>query len=225
MAMIFSLTFLVVGCGKEVAVDAKSKALPKLDFHKPESFDAAIVRVREIHDAIVSSESLPKPISYTVLEVSHSHDGGNPHVHYHLDESGDHDHDHDHGHDHHDHERGHDHEHEHEHEHGHDHDDHDDHDHDHDHEDSKKHHISVDVFTELADVVRWLPKIASDGDLPQKEWKQAKALSEEMSEHLETIGTGLPTVQRTNYQSDSSSMEKWIGELESIVKSTSSMSK
>ena len=100
-----------------------------------------------------------------------------------------------------------------------------DHDHDHDHEDSKKHHISVDVFTELADVVRWLPKIASDGDLPQKEWKQAKALSEEMSEHLETIGTGLPTVQRTNYQSDSSSMEKWIGELESIVKSTSSMSK
>ena len=115
MAMIFSLTFLVVGCGKEVAVDAKSKALPKLDFHKPESFDAAIVRVREIHDAIVSSESLPKPISYTVLEVSHSHDGGNPHVHYHLDESGDHDHDHGHDHDH-------------DHEHGHDHDDHDDHD-------------------------------------------------------------------------------------------------
>ena len=207
-AMIVSMTLLFVGCGKNVADAPKTKALPKLDFHKPKSFAAAIVRIRELHDAITSDESLPAPISYTVMEVSHSHGEGDAHVHYHLDESGDHDeHDHDHGHDH---------------DHDHGHDDHD-HDHGHEHSDPNKHKVTVDVFTELADVVRWLPKIASDGDLPQNEWKQAKSLSEEMTRHLEsTLKTDLPSVQRATYKGEASNMDKCIGELESIVTSTDS---
>ena len=206
-AVIVTLTFLVVGCGTEVAVEPKAKALPKLDFHKPASFDAAVKRIRELHDAIVSEDALPDPISYTVVEESHSHGEGKAHVHYHLDTSGDDEHSHEDG----------DHDHDHSH-------------HDHDHKDPFakkpiKHTIYVDVLTELKDAVRWLPAIASDGDLPQEKWNQAKALSEEMMNSLEkTVDTGEPSAQRKGYQSDPSAMEKCIAELESLTASETEQS-
>lgn len=197
-AIIVCMSFLFVGCNEKAAVAPKSKPLPKLDFHKPESFDAAVKRLREIHTAILSDEALPSDISYRVVAVSHSHGEGNAHVHYHLDESDGHVHDencnHDHG------------------------------DDDHEHRDPfgetdpNKHTVFVDVFTELKDIARWLPDIGSDGDLPQGEWKQAKTLSEEMTNHLFAIaGSGMPSVHRTNYQSDPTIMEKCIGKLESLV--------
>ncbi|QEG23952.1 hypothetical protein [Mariniblastus fucicola] len=218
--LLIAAAFLFVGCGEEVAVEQAAKPLPKLDFHKPESFEAAVARIREIHNAIVSEEALPAPITYTVVEVSHAHGDGNPHVHYHLAETEDHSHE---GHDH----EGHDHE-------GHDHEghDHDGHDHgDHDHRDPFKaepprHKVSVDLFTELEDIVRWLPAIASDGDLPQDQWNQANALSEDMTGRLESIqGDGMPLLQRASYQEKAAEMEKCLGELEAIVVPTTSPSK
>ncbi len=201
-AVVITMTFLVVGCSNEVATKSKAKALPKLDFHKPASFAAAVKRIRELHDAIASTDALPEPVSYTVVEVSHSHGEGDSHVHYHLDEPGDHDHGHDHDHGDHD---------------------HDDHDHgDHSHEDPFdkpiKHTVSVDVFTELKDIVRWLPAIASDGDLPQETWNEAKTISEEMTSSLEKVlVSDDPSTQRTSYQSDPSVLEKSITALETLL--------
>ena len=208
---------------------AKKKPLPKMDFHKPDSFSAAVGRIREIHDTLVSEDKLPAPITYTVKEVSHSHGDGDAHVHYHLADEHTHDHgDHDHGdHDHGDHDHG-DHDHD-DHDHGdHDHGDHDhgDHDHgDHDHADpfQPRHRIVVDIFTELNDIAKWLPAIASDGDLPRDSWNASKEVSEKITSHLETVaGSDMPLVQRSNYKSDSSEMEKWIQELESLVEPVAS---
>jgi ABC-type Zn2+ transport system substrate-binding protein/surface adhesin len=206
-AVVITMTFLVVGCSNEVAVETKAKALPKLDFHKPANFAAAVKRIRELHDAIASSDALPDPVSYTVVEVSHSHGEGKAHVHYHLDEPGDHDHGHDHDEGDHDHDHG-----------DHDHGDHDDHSHPDPFDKPIKHTVSVDAFTELKDIVRWLPAIASDGDLPQETWNQAKTISEEMTNSLEKVLlSDDPSTQRTSYQSDTSVLEKSITALESLL--------
>ena len=195
---------MAVGCQPEVA--PKEKALPKMDFHKPKEFKAAVDRIRELHDAFCSEDSLPDPISYTVVEVSHSHGEGDSHVHYHLFKEKSHDHEHEDGHDH---EGGHDHE--------------DDHDHDHgDENELKKHVVTVDIFTELKDIVRWLPAIASNGDMSQDNWEQAKQISDAMSDHLDGMkGSGVLSEQRTRYQSDSTAMQKWTVELETLAQQES----
>lgn len=198
------------GCGQPTTADgnAMKKPLPKMDFHKPASFSAAVSRIREIHETLISEDGLPPSISYTVKEVSHSHgDGDTPHVHYHLvDDHDDHDHDHEgHDHDHGDHE-------------GHDHGEHDDHDHDHADPFEPTHRVTVDIFTELKDVAKWLPSIASDGDLPRDSWNTSKEVSETMTSRLEKVmESGLPLVQRTAYQSESAEIENWIKKLESLV--------
>jgi len=70
----------------------------------------------------------------------------------------------------------------------------------------------------LNDIAKWLPAIASDGDLPRDSWNTSKEVSEKITSHLEKITeSGLPLVQRTAYQSESSEMENWVKELESLV--------
>ena len=208
---------MAVGCQPEVA--PKEKALPKMDFHKPKEFKAAVDRIRELHDAFCSEDSLPDPISYTVVEVSHSHGEGDSHVHYHLFKEKSHDHEHE---DDHDHEGDHEHEDDHDHADG-DHDHEDDHDHDHgDENELKKHVVTVDIFTELKDIVRWLPAIASNGDMSQDNWEQAKQISDAMSDHLDAMkGSGVLSEQRTRYQSDSTAMQKWTVELETLAQQES----
>ena len=216
------------GCGEQKTADRMKKPLPKMDFHKPASFSAAVSRIREIHDTLVSEDGLPPSISYTVKEVNHSHgDGDSPHVHYHLvDDHSDHDHGHhdhgDHDHDHDDH-KGHDHDHgDHE---GHDHGEHGDHDHDHDHADpfQPTHRIIVDIFTELNDVAKWLPAIASDGDLPRDSWNTSQEVSEKITGHMEKImESGLPLVQRTAYQDEAAEIDNLIKKLESLVEPAAS---
>ena len=38
----------------------------------------------------------------------------------------------------------------------------------------------LDVFTELGDVVRWLPELAADSDLPEEPWNRVARTSDEL---------------------------------------------
>ena len=78
--------WLSPGCNKSDSVTGESNLpseLPKFDFHKPETLDIAVSRLREINEAVVSDVPLPKPRKYEVLEIIHG-SGASAHSHYYL---------------------------------------------------------------------------------------------------------------------------------------------
>ena len=82
--IILALSLLSTACDNpDSGGVSKSKALPNLEFHKPESLNLAISRLREIHDAIVDQGPLPEPREFEVLEVVHG-EGVGAHSHYYL---------------------------------------------------------------------------------------------------------------------------------------------
>ncbi len=205
------------GCGESSTTTASAtKAPPKLDFHKPRNFSLAVERLRIVHDVLLSESEVPQPVTYTVVEVNHAHGDGNPHVHYKLvsktgpnGEECDCEHDHDTGHDH-------------DHDHDHAHDDHDHEEHGHGHRDpfestAPRHTIVVDVFTELSDIVRWLPAIAADGDMSADDWKKVKSASETIGTQLESC-TGESAAKHSSYKSKADTIGAMISELETLVK-------
>ena len=193
------------GCNEDAvsAAGQENDGLPKMKFHKPRNFGLAVERLREIHELIVADGELPAPITYTVVEVRHAHADGDSHVHYHLVEDGDHDHEHEDGH---------------EHEHGHKHAD--DHEHEDVHDETEvTHNIRVEIFTELTDIVRWLPGIASDSDMDAKRWKQVSETSDELTSKLESItSSGDQAAQRQQYRKLADEVSASIGKLEAVVK-------
>jgi len=202
---------LCVGCERDsVSKSTVKKEPPKLSFHKPRSFRLAVERIREVHDLLVADGEMPKPISYTVVEVSHAHAGGKSHVHYDLVDSSrvedcdceeGHDHDHEHGTDGHNHEHG------------------DAKGHSHKDPFAVKHTIVVDAFTELKDIIRWLPAIASDSDMPAEQWSQVKAVSDKMTGLLEkATSKEIETGQRADYKSQQEAIASVISELEILLK-------
>ena len=184
---------LCMGCEKpatDTELNAKQKTLPKLDFHKPSSFGSAITRIRDIHQRLSSLDELPKPISYTVREVRHTHGNGSSHVHFELVDMEDRRDNHELS--------------------------------KHNHADfdgnAPEHIIFVDVFTELIDVVRWLPDIAADSDMPKKDWIQVEEIAEEFSIQLKTIGKlNSQAAKHTHYKSKSETISVSIGKLEALV--------
>lgn len=209
--------FCCAGCDQPEVAQVES--LPKLDFHKPADFQTAVSRIREVHDLFVSDAPLPAATSFTVAEIVHSHGDGDSHVHYRrVDDSGNYEHD---DHDHEDHDQ--------------EHEDHDDDAHEHEHDDHgdgdpseaepKMHTTEVDVFTELTDIVRWLPSIASDGDMPESSWLQVKTVSEELSQRLAAVTEpDEMDAKRTAYQLDSKELETHISKLESMVETSPEVS-
>jgi hypothetical protein len=80
--------------------------------------------------------------------------------------------------------------------------------------------VKVDAFKELSDVVRWLPKIASNGDMNESDWVQVNEISKELSPELLTI---LETQKddeqrRTSYREKADSFELQISKLEKLVR-------
>ena len=193
---------LYAGCeNASVSETATKKAPPKLSFHKPRSFRLAVERIREIHDSLVADGEMPQPISYTVVEVSHAHAGGKSHVHYHLVESEHEDCECEDGHDH-----GHDH--------GHDKDPFQN-------EAEPKpgqHTVVIDAFTELRDVARWLPAIASDSDMPADQWKQVESIAANLTDRLEKVSGTDASSQRTQYKSKQEEISAEVSKLEAFLK-------
>lgn len=103
VAVIFSVVALMTGCNQTDAAKpnaesntARVKKLPKMKFHRPESFPVAVARLGEIHEVIISENPLPEPKVFQVVEVIHG-SGAGAHSHYHLASNPT---DHSHGHDH-----------------------------------------------------------------------------------------------------------------------------
>jgi len=90
LAVMLAITPLAfIGCQGPTSDNADTvKALPAsaMRFHKPKELKDAINRMRQLHDAIVSSEALPEPIQYQVKEVIHG-TGASGHSHYYLHDS------------------------------------------------------------------------------------------------------------------------------------------
>ena len=217
--------FLAVGCSESSnAGTSQAKALPKLSFHKPRNFGLAVERIRTIHDELTTSDELPLPISYTVAEVS----DGNSEVRYELvsasvaggslKEC----------------------------ECGHDHGD-TDHDHEEEQpekdaladSESKNtkddcevcdvhattftagpatHTVYIDVFTELDDVVKWLPSIVDDSDFDSSEQEKIVAASQQLATQLKSFGAESEAEKKKQYLAEVDSINKLIEELETNVK-------
>ena len=163
---IIPVTFL--SCDKPTVETTASNAesvrpLPAsaIRFHKPKELKTAVSRMRELHDAITSSEPLPEPIEYQIKEVVHG-TGASGHSHYYLR----------------DHESSSSEP---------EHDETEDHDHDHETSDEKIHDVKVDAFVELKDLAKWLPKIASDSNMAESEWSKVNDISKQMTPMLSEI--------------------------------------
>ena len=94
------LILLSGGCNTDQPVqadgDGGGTSIPRLSFHKPDSFEAAVDRLSVLATAIQSDEPLPEPLEFKVLEVIHG-TGAGAHSHFYLADEERHD---DHGHEH-----------------------------------------------------------------------------------------------------------------------------
>ena len=82
-----------------------------------------------------------------------------------------------------------------------------------------KHELAVDLFTELKDQVRWLPDVASDSNMGEKDWNNVKSITKTMTDTLkDVVGSTDPAVQRKKYQEVSEKLDAEIIKLEELVK-------
>ena len=96
------ICFFTVGCSESSTGSNQprfSKRIPKLKFHQPPNYSAAVARLREIHDAVMADAPLPDPKQLEILEVIHG-SGASAHSHFHLATEDVEDHDYGPGHDH-----------------------------------------------------------------------------------------------------------------------------
>ncbi|MEM7456545.1 MAG: hypothetical protein AAF456_19525 [Planctomycetota bacterium] len=93
----------------------------------------------------------------------------------------------------------------------------DDHGHTHEESSEKLHDLEVDVFTELKDIVKWLPEIAGDGDMEESAWNQVNEISTSFGELLENAVDGKSEDQlRDAINSEEQSINEFIDRLSSL---------
>ncbi len=209
-----------IGCSEpdsKTAELSQEKKLPKMKFHRPKTMLAATDRLYALCQALRSDDPIPAPSKFTVIEVIHGK-GAGAHSHYHLSTAGnssdsdDHEEhvpDEKHG----DHEDDGDHKHE-------EHSDHEDHEDDEEHEDDDghvktgelTHEIEVDAFTELSDVIRWLPKIAAADGLAEADWMAVNEKVQSLKGELlgELDGADSDVDKRTVFKKHADSVDQLI---------------
>jgi len=198
------VSFALIGCAgpssetssNDGAQSAKKSSLPYFSFHQPKEIKVAVERIRELHDAITGSDPLPEPIFYQVKEVVHG-SGPSEHSHYYF----------------------------------------------HDPKTAEKdeatpaetdpvdedghvttgeniHDVTVEPLAELKDLMRWLPKIASNGDMPESEWVKVNQISKELAPKLREIlkQSNDSQKRRSGYREAAASWESQISTLEELVK-------
>ncbi len=76
----------------------------------------------------------------------------------------------------------------------------------------------LDVFTELGDVVRWLPELAADSDLPEELWNRVARTSDELLVLVAQIQAA-PRDQRTlSYRRGAAQWEQLLEQLTRIAR-------
>ncbi len=183
--LILVIVSAINGCQQHKESKTESK-VPKLRFHCPKTYPAAVKRIREIHEILISQKQLPEPTSYEVVEFTHG-EGAAAHSHYLLASEFK---------------------------------DNADPDHSHDSDsirDLKRHMVKVDIFTELNDIVRWIPDVAADSDMSKQSWNTVNRTSEELGKILDPIISedASPAEMRTSYREHAKSSDQLIREFES----------
>ena len=155
--------------------------------HKPKDFKEAVVRLSDIHGQLVSDQPLPEPREFVVPG----------HTHHHSDHEHAHDHSHDDGHNH-----------------GHTHQHGDDRHHGHGHSHGHEIAVKVDISQEWIDIVRWLPSVAADSDLPKKSWDSVNQQCRKLSQLANQIAGDTPTDFRAAYQQRATEIEQALNALQ-----------
>ena len=189
-----SLLPLLAGCpsiDETPSATVETNRLPKLSFHKPADFPAAVTRLEKIREAVLSDQPLPSPKTFRVVESIHG-SGPGAHSHYHLAQESDEGHSHD-----------------------------DAHGHSHDGESSEvTHDVQVDVVTEMVDIVKWMPDIAADSDMEKGTWDQVKQASGDLHDRLtETLAqVDGPQAQREKLRELDGQVAKYLETVGSFAK-------
>lgn len=78
--------------------------------------------------------------------------------------------------------------------------------------------VSVGPIVEQKDIIRWLPKIASAGDMPESQWSTVNAISKEMTSKLyQTIESStIDDERRASYRQYADTISKHITTLEEM---------
>ena len=94
--------------------------------------------------------------------------------------------------------------------------DHDDHGHEDMKSEEKTHDIEVDIFTEYDDIVRWLPIIAANSDMPETIWNEVKDVSVQFEKCLDEIldGTEDDMEKRAGIKEKNETIEGFLKQLE-----------
>ena len=81
------------------------------------------------------------------------------------------------------------------------------------------HDVTVEPLAELKDLIRWLPKIASNGDMPESQWEKFNQISKELAPQLIEIvkQSDDNEKQRVVYKKIAESLESKISTLEKLV--------
>ena len=194
-ALVCMTSLMFVGCdsgntsaaNKPEQIEKKSERT--FTFHKPEQYNTAISRIRELHDAISGGDPLPSPIEYQVQEIVHG-TGSGAHSHFYIyDPTATEEHDFG---------------------------------EEEDHEQTGESiiDVKVDPMVELKDVVRWLPKIASGGDMNESDWVQVNDISKEWTPALVAILENAADEEefRVSYRAEVDSFASHLSTLEKLVK-------
>ena len=195
-AMCLSLSGCVPPGSETSSDDGSAKSsLPYFSFHQPKEIKVAVERMRELHGAITSSDPLPEPIFYQVKEVIHgSGPGKHSHYFFHNPESAK--------------------------------DGAGDHDGEAVEDDGhvttgeELHDVTIGPLTEMKDLMRWLPEIASNSDMPENDWVKFNRISKELTPQLREILKQSTDSQerRASYRKLSASVGSQISILEELVK-------
>ena len=93
------------------------------------------------------------------------------------------------------------------------HGDDDDHDHGHSHSDHDDDIVEVGIFQELDDIVRWLPTIAADSDLPKEPWDRINDNIKQLSKLTKTDGQN-DEEKRGQYRKNAKQIASVLSKLE-----------
>lgn len=81
------------------------------------------------------------------------------------------------------------------------------------------HSVSIEPIEEQKDLIRWLPKIASAGDMAEAQWTQVNDISKQMTPQLYAIieASTDQDKQRDSYREHADSFSKQISALEELL--------
>ena len=187
----FLLLAVLSGCNNPTQSTSESKPAadsgPNLSFCRPKKLSVAIARLQEMHESLMADGDFPSPVKVDYVEVIHG-TGPSGHSHYYL--AADYEAQED-GHSEHE---------------GHHHED-----------EAIKHSVlEVDLRSELANIVSWLPDLAAKSDLGESDWKTVSAVSNNFKEMLAAIPSD---------STDAAFRDAWTGRASEIKTELEQLSK